>query len=264
MEASKVGEGSLPEGHEDQLQLGVRIITSAFENKMHSLEQEIRGLRMTCEEQRGNVAGLQKKNSALEVELVEGHQRAQALAEENKELFKTVNSLRKQIERLEGLKRAVLRSMQDDQEKEAELGDSRLFMSEEFLKGATPLTAAELGYGTSRPKDDYSWGGQPGQSAGVSVPGTVPQTPVAGFEPTAAAPAAANAGGSVVDGKLFFRRARSCLSYEAFNLFLASIKRLNNQQATREDTLAEAKSIFGEELADLYTDFESLLNRHGM
>jgi len=68
----------------------------------------------------------------------------------------------------------------------------------------------------------------------------------------------------VIDGKQFFRQARSRLSYEAFNLFLASIKRLNNQQQTREDTLAEAKNIFGTELQDLYKDFELLLNRHGV
>merc|ERR1719183_1417766 len=88
------------------------------------------------------MSALQKKNSALEVELVESHQRAQQLAEENKELFKTVGSLRKQIGRLEHLKAAVLTSIQDDAEKEAELGDTRALMNDEYLRSATPLTAA--------------------------------------------------------------------------------------------------------------------------
>jgi len=266
----KHGEGlSLQSDGEaqDQLQLGVKIITNAFHNKMHTMEQEIRSLRMTSEEQRGNLAGLQKKNSALEVELVEGHQRSQQLAEENKELFKTVTNLRKQIGRLEHLKQAVMSSIQDDQEKEAELGDTRVLMSEDFLRGATPLTAAELGYGprpalqqapvpgavpqasNANTYDSYGWG-QPGQ----------------GHFPAQAAPAAAQATGpgSTVDGKQFFRQARSRLSYEAFNMFLASIKRLNNQQQTREETLEEARNIFGTELGDLYQQFENLLNRHGM
>merc|ERR1719316_1886494 len=108
---------------------------------MQSLEQEIRGLRLTCEEQREKLTALQKKNSTLEVELVESHQRSQQLAEENKELFKTVGSLRKQIGRLEHLKAAVMSSIQDDAEKEAELGDTRALMSEEYLRSATPLTA---------------------------------------------------------------------------------------------------------------------------
>merc|ERR1711953_1449612 len=71
-------------------------------------------------------------------------------------------------------------------------------------------------------------------------------------------------GSPQIDGKAFFRTARGKLSSEAFNQFLASIKRLNSQQQTREDTLDEARRIFGPELQDLYKDFENLLNRHNM
>lgn len=71
----------------------------------------------------------------------------------------------------------------------------------------------------------------------------------------------ASASPGVIDGKAFFRQARGKLSYEAFNQFLQSIKRLNSQQQTREETLDEAKRIFGPQLSELYTDFENLLNR---
>merc|ERR1719277_2336947 len=143
---ARLGENpSLPQEHEDQMQLGLRIITSAFQNKMHALQHEISGLRITCEEQRNNVASVQKKNSSLEVELVEIHQRSQQLAEENKELFKTVHSLRKQIGRLEHLKAAVLSSIQDDQAQEAEMGDTRRFMTDAYLTQATPLTSQAMG-----------------------------------------------------------------------------------------------------------------------
>mmetsp|Transcript_88005 Transcript_88005/g.247320 ORF Transcript_88005/g.247320 Transcript_88005/m.247320 type:complete len:271 (+) Transcript_88005:165-977(+) len=259
---------SLHEDHEDQMQLGIRIITSAFTNKMNSLDQEIRGMRLTCEEQRSNVASLHKKNSALEVELVEGHQRAQQLQEENKELFKTVGSLRKQIARLEALKSAVLSSIQDDAVQEAELGDTKVLMSEEFLRAATPLTTRELGHSSGQtdsrgvaalpslsaalpqrdaPQEPLNYGGNSGPMGGLT------STSPGGDQ---ASPA--------IDGKQFFRQARNRLSYEAFNLFLASIKRLNNQTQTREETLEEARRIFGTELHELYKDFEALLNRHGM
>lgn len=46
---------------------------------------------------------------------MEGHQKAQQLAEENKELFKTVQQLRRQLQRLEGLKKRVLESISDEQ-----------------------------------------------------------------------------------------------------------------------------------------------------
>merc|ERR1719482_2069504 len=75
----------LPEQHEEQLQLGFRIIQNAFKNKVHAMEQELRAMRHSNEEKTQNITGLQKKNSALEVELIEAHQRAQQLAEENKD-----------------------------------------------------------------------------------------------------------------------------------------------------------------------------------
>lgn len=265
----KVGsdQGALPQDHEDQMQLGIRIITSSFQNKVHSVEQEIRALRMSNEEQRANVSALQKKNSALEVDLVESHQRSQQLSEENKELFKTVGALRKQIGRLESLKAAVMNSIQDDHQAQAELGDTRALMSEDYLREATPLTTRDLDGPTDKHylQDHRQFGGGGGFSVqppdhghGLSAPLGAP-TPMA---PAATEPAAG--GSAVVDGKAFFRQARSQLSYEAFNLFLANIKRMNNQQQTREETLEEARRIFGTELSGLYQDFEALLNRSGM
>lgn len=250
-----MGEPSLPQDHEDQLQLGIRIITSTFQSKMHSLKEEIRGLRLTCEEQRSTASSLQKKNSELEVELVESHKRMQQLSEENKELFRTVTSLRKQIGRLENLKQAVLSSIQDDQAQEAELPDMRVLMSDEFLRGATPLTAAEMGYGPTSSSRQAS--------PAIMAQAQAPLPALDGYGGATAAPGGAT-GGPVIDGKQFFRQARSKLSYEAFNVFLASIKRLNNQQQSREETLEEARRIFGPELSDLYKDFESLLNRHSI
>eukprot|EP00930_Biecheleria_cincta_P026838 TRINITY_DN1886_c0_g3_i1.p1 TRINITY_DN1886_c0_g3~~TRINITY_DN1886_c0_g3_i1.p1 ORF type:complete len:281 (+),score=55.62 TRINITY_DN1886_c0_g3_i1:50-844(+) len=259
--------GHQPRGHEDQMSLGIHIITTAFQKKMDHLDQEIKRVRLTCEEQRSNVASLTRKNSSLEVELVESHQRSQQLVDENKELFKTVGSIRKQIARLEALKNAVMYSIQDDNAQEAELGDPKVLMNNEFLMGVTPLTAAEMGYGPPRPESPPRHFAPPPQRATMAhrEPHVAPMSssvppysaaPVSQARPTPSSP--------MVDGKAFFRMARSRLSYEAFNLFLASIKRLNNQQQTREETLDEARRIFGPELADLYKDFESLLSRHGM
>jgi len=268
----KVGsdQGALPQDHEDQMQLGIRIITSSFQNKVHSVEQEIRALRMSNEEQRANVTALQKKNSALEVDLVESHQRSQQLAEENKELFKTVGALRKQTARLESLKAAVMTSIQDDHQAQADLGDTRALMSEDYLREATPLTTRDIDgipqarHTENSHQDAHRFGGgfsgtQEFSGHGLSAPLGAP-APVA----PAAQGAPAGSASSVVDGKQFFRQARSQLSYEAFNMFLANIKRMNNQQQTREETLEEARRIFGTELHSLYQDFEALLNRSGM
>ncbi|KAK8705877.1 hypothetical protein V6N13_049463 [Hibiscus sabdariffa] len=64
-----------------------------------------------------------------------------------------------------------------------------------------------------------------------------------------------------VDGKEFFRQARSQLSYEQFSAFLANIKELNAQKQTREETLRKAEEIFGTDNKDLFISFQGLLNR---
>ncbi|XP_057950069.1 uncharacterized protein At4g15545-like isoform X2 [Malania oleifera] len=64
-----------------------------------------------------------------------------------------------------------------------------------------------------------------------------------------------------IDGKEFFRQARSRLSYEQFSAFLANIKELNAQKQSREETLRKAEMIFGTENKDLYLSFQGLLNR---
>ncbi|CAJ1362417.1 unnamed protein product [Effrenium voratum] len=244
------GMSSLPEQHEDQLALGFRMIQNAYNSKVQTLEQELRGLRLSYEEQKNQASSLQRKNSALEVELVEGHQKAQQLSEENKELFKTVQQLRRQLQRLEGLKKRVLESISDEQSLEGSTEDSKLYMRDDYLAGALPMTVASMqgdGFPQHRP---------------VAPPTTTPES----FRPAWDAPPLPQeptTGAAPIDGKQFFRQARNSLSYEAFNEFLANIKRLNNQQQSRETTLEEAKRIFGPELQHLYQDFELLLNRHG-
>ncbi|CAL0328827.1 unnamed protein product [Lupinus luteus] len=65
-----------------------------------------------------------------------------------------------------------------------------------------------------------------------------------------------------MDGKEFFRQARSRLSYEQFSAFLANIKELNAKKQTKEETLGKADEIFGSENKDLYLSFQGLLNRN--
>lgn len=65
-----------------------------------------------------------------------------------------------------------------------------------------------------------------------------------------------------IDGKEFFRQARSRLSYEQFSAFLANIKNLNAQKQSREETLKKAEDIFGAENKDLYVSFQGLLSRN--
>jgi len=112
--------------------------------------------------------------------------------------------------------------------------------------GATPLTLRALENDAQEPGGGYSTSLSqegPGVSQGAAGGG---------------------GGGQAVDSKQFFRTARSVLSYEGFNEFLANIKRLNNQQQSREETLEQARRIFGPEHRHLHQEFEQLLSRHAM
>ncbi|KAA3485326.1 PH-response transcription factor pacC/RIM101 isoform 2 [Gossypium australe] len=64
-----------------------------------------------------------------------------------------------------------------------------------------------------------------------------------------------------VDGKEFFRQARSRLSYEQFGAFLSNVKEFNSHKQTKEETLRKANEIFGSDNRDLYAIFEGLINR---
>lgn len=249
-----IEQGSLPEQHEDQLQLGFRMIQNAFTNKVNGLTQELRALQITHEDQKTQAATTQRKNAALEMELVESHQRAQQLAEENKELFKTVQQLRKQISRLEDLKKKVMSSIQDEATTATETADqTSLYMNDEYLRGAMPLTYQSYG--------EPQLGRAPGALERPQA--TYANAPSRGEPDKATSPPPSQAQ-AAIDGKQFFRMARNNLSYEAFNDFLANIKRLNNSAQTREETLANARRIFGTELQNLYLEFEQLLNRHSV
>ncbi|GAB4854745.1 hypothetical protein Ancab_023331 [Ancistrocladus abbreviatus] len=82
----------------------------------------------------------------------------------------------------------------------------------------------------------------------------------AASSPPPARPLAGRA--SRIDGKEFFRLARSRLSYEQFSAFLANIKELNAQKQSREETLTKAEVIFGADNKDLYLSFQGLLNKN--
>lgn len=64
-----------------------------------------------------------------------------------------------------------------------------------------------------------------------------------------------------IDGKNFFKDARTRLSYESFALFLGYVKKLNDKAITKERALAELQIVFGEENSDLHEDFSNLLLR---
>ncbi|KAK6133087.1 hypothetical protein DH2020_033126 [Rehmannia glutinosa] len=118
----------------------------------------------------------------------------------------------------------------------------------------------------------YSAAGSPHRTSGNASPRTQPEGwgSLSSCFPSSQQSSAANSpprgrplpGRTRMDGKEFFRQARSRLSLEQFSAFLANIKELNAQRQSREETLRKAEEIFGTDNKDLYISFQGLLNRN--
>lgn len=230
----------LPSDAEEQLALAFRIISNAYKTRVQSLEAENKVLRHQLEEKQTQLLGVQKKLSNCEVSCIEGHHRQTQLSEENKNLISAVKKLQKDIQRLESLKQAVLNSIHDGDREEDTSG--KLYLSGDYFQTAAPITMQEIS-GDSPGSDAFSRftrGNQDFQMQNQSSPGSV----------------------GVVDGKHFFKTARSRLTYEQFNRFLNEIKKLNAHQQTRDETLDHSLEIFGDNHHELYEEFKQLLNKH--
>ncbi|MED6207868.1 hypothetical protein PIB30_039597 [Stylosanthes scabra] len=137
----------------------------------------------------------------------------------------------------------------------------------------TPTGTPKVISTTESPRG-YSAAVSPKKTSGTISPTKLPyetRSSLSGWYPSSQQSSAANSpprGRPIpgrtpkIDGKDFFRQARSRLSYEQFSAFLANIKELNAQKQTREETLRKADEIFGADNKDLYLSFQGLLNRN--
>eukprot|EP00743_Colponemidia_sp_Colp-15_P004708 GILK01005072.1.p1 GENE.GILK01005072.1~~GILK01005072.1.p1 ORF type:complete len:343 (+),score=46.75 GILK01005072.1:49-1029(+) len=154
--------GWLPPDTEDQLQVAFRIIQSAYKNKTQTMDLEIRSLKSVVNEKQSSIQSLEKRLSALELELLESRQRTQNLLDENKQLVQTVRKLRKDQSRLDSLKKVLMTSLSDEQGQEEDIVSpyksapsyqDRHFV-EEQLYTAAPLTVHELNLGGGHTDSD--------------------------------------------------------------------------------------------------------------
>lgn len=237
----------LPSDADEQLALGFKIVTNAYKTRVNSQEAEIRSLKGHLSEKQEQLSSIQKKYSNLEVQLIEATQRGNQLADENKQLINTIKKLNRDIDRLENLKKAVLNSIQEEHEVE---DTHKYYSADDMLQTTAPRTMLEINGNTDAC-----------QSIINKIVNSDTQNIINGSFNTANL-GNISLGDKTTDGRAFFRTARSRLSYEQFNLFLSNIKKLNNHQQKREETLKKAQSIFGDANADLYEEFKVLISKH--
>ncbi|CAD51827.1 conserved Plasmodium protein, unknown function [Plasmodium reichenowi] len=237
----------LPSDADEQLALGFKIVTNAYKTRVTSQEAEIRSLKGQLTEKQEQLSSIQKKYSNLEVQLIESTQRGNQLADENKQLITTIKKLNRDIDRLENLKKAVLNSIQEEHDVE---DAHKYYSADDLLQTTAPRTMLEM---NGNEDSCQSIINKIVNSDTHNIINGSFNSPYIGNVPL---------GEKNTDGRAFFRNARSRLSYEQFNQFLSNIKKLNNHQQKREETLKKAQAIFGEANLDLYEEFKVLISKH--
>lgn len=234
------------------------------------METEAQQYRETLSQKHSIIKTLERKVASLEVEVTDLQQKNNRAAEEQHKLaaeknalIDTVRKLNRDLAKLDSFKKNLLQSLNDDAEvSKSEPSMSAINLASERLV-AEALNSAATSSGIS-----YVSATAPGanghQSSGSSgFP--YPSTPTRSFTPpeTSFAPSVppASTSGNKLDGKEFFRLARSRLSSDQFSLFLQIIKDLNAGRQTRDQTLKRARDVLGISNADLYGMFEALLSR---
>uniref|UniRef100_A0A6V7QYF1 At4g15545-like C-terminal domain-containing protein n=1 Tax=Ananas comosus var. bracteatus TaxID=296719 RepID=A0A6V7QYF1_ANACO len=288
----------IPTDPYDQLDLARKITSMAIASRVSRLESECARLRRSIADRDSAIAELRDRVAHLDRLVHESDARLGAALEENAKLVKerdmlttTSKKLGRDLAKLETFKKQLMQSLSDDnlmQKSEAadieahdhtvarvaswKDGISSSHSVDDLTSGSavtgestqdasgpsaykfsiTPYITPRL-TPTSTPKFS-STGGHLNNFTAVPVESTILSTHLSPKRPSFS-------GRPRIDGKEFFRQARTRLSYEQFAAFLANIKELNANNQSREETLEKAEEIFGTENKDLYISFQNLLNR---
>ena len=233
----------LPPEPYDQLDLAHRINAYAYTQKVAVLEAEAGQLRTQASQHKNHVKTLERRIENLVMEVNDANEKTKQviddqskLVAEKNALIQTVKKLNRDVAKLESLKRHLLQTLQEEEDSKDSMNLGIDLASDRMISNV--LSSASSPVHMSQ----------------------VPVTPATGVgaSPDAGGKPSSPGGGGVkaspkVDGKEFFRNARSRLGYDDFSQFLQNIKELNAGRQTREETLAKAQEIFKSQNADLYS-----------
>lgn len=273
----------LPADPTDQLELAHRIANVAFVGKVQQLERENAQLQQQAMDRQAKIKQLERRINGMEAELADAADKVRlAMEDQNKlvgeknALIQTVKKLNRDVAKLDNFKRNLMQTLQDDDEPANNIGGGSDAAGDRLVSSVLSGVAGG-GVGTSgggagsrleygSPAHGYSPAGGGGYGSANRTPAMSPGLGAprggGGVGGGGIGAAESPSEGSKVDGKEFFRQARARLSYENFSQFLQNIKELNAHKQTRQETLAKAAAIFGDENGDLYGTFETLLVKH--
>ncbi|CAA7027406.1 unnamed protein product [Microthlaspi erraticum] len=288
----------IPTDPYDQLDLARKITSMAIASRVSNLESQVSGLRQMLAEKDRLVHELQGRVSSLESLYHEADSSFKNALDENMKLTQerdslaiTAKKLGRDFAKLEAFKRQLMQSLNDENPSQSETSDVRMVPRDQAEDHSNGLSSSAVAHGSYpnnegssearervsltphlspalTPPRSYSAASSPMQYSGAASPtsshydirlwssssqqSSLPNSPPRSHS-------SASARHPRIDGKEFFRQARSRLSYQQFSAFLANIKELNARKQSREETLRKAEEIFGTDKNDLYISFKGLL-----
>ncbi|KAH9646354.1 hypothetical protein KPL70_024850 [Citrus sinensis] len=276
----------IPTDPYDQLDLARKITSMAIASRVSKLETETGTMRQMLYEKDRLICELEERLSHVQKVYQEADSKLKIFIDDNAKLAKerdslamTVRNLSRDLAKLETFKRQLMQSLNDDNSSHSAsftakpfqvLNTAQRFSLTPYITPRLTPTGTPKVISTSVSPRGYSVAGSPKRTSGTMSPTKTQndgRISLSSWYPSSQQSSAANSpprGRRTprIDGKEFFRQARSRLSYEQFSAFLASIKELNAQKQTREETLRKAEEIFGTDNKDLYLYFQGLLNRN--
>ncbi|KAJ3674466.1 hypothetical protein LUZ60_005082 [Juncus effusus] len=278
----------LPKDSNEQLELAMKITCMAFESLVPRLETETVQLREKISERNGAIGELKERLLQLDQAFRETDGRLRLALEENIKVCKerdalaqTTQKLSRDVQKLETFKRQLIHTLSDDNppqesidittcdqsnDKVSTNGETRAEVQKRlitstigFPNGISISTVGSPKMASSRASSPV--GNKPQQIRMAMTPWHR-QSADQSYAATSPPHSRSITRRAQLDGKEFFRQARTRLSYEQFGAFLANIKELNAQKQSREETLKKAREIFGLENKDLYLSFHNLVNRN--
>ncbi|KFK35539.1 hypothetical protein AALP_AA4G003700 [Arabis alpina] len=270
---------------------------STLESQVSGLRQKLIEKDRLVDELESRVSSMERLYQESDSSLKNVVEENMKLTQERDSLAVTAKKLGRDFAKLEAFKRQLMQSLNDENRSQTETSDVRMVslgkdensnglsahgsysnnqglseagqrasLTPQFSPGFTPSGTPKI-LSTSGSPRTYSTASSPKQFSGAASPtsshydirmwsstsqqSSVPNSPPRSHSTSVRHPR--------IDGKEFFRQARSRLSYEQFSAFLANIKELNARKQSREETLRKAEEIFGTNNSDLYISFKGLL-----
>ncbi|CAN8303260.1 unnamed protein product [Cochlearia groenlandica] len=290
----------IPTDAYEQLDLARKITSMAIASRVSNLESQVSDLRQELIDKDQLLYELEKRVSSLqrlEQESASTLKNAlddnMKLTQERDSLAITAKKLGRDFAKLEAFKRQLMQSLNDENRSQSETtdvgmvprdndensnglsahgsysnnhglgetGQKRVSLTPQFSPKVLSTGGSPRSYSATSSPKLFSGAASPTSShydirmwsSSSSQQSSVPNSPPRSHH-------ASSARHPRIDGKEFFRQARSRLSYEQFSAFLANIKELNARKQSREETLRKAEEIFGEDNNDLYISFKGLLS----